>query len=36
MEQDQNVETGSGQGLIEKTWVWFRHATTVRRQPLDD
>jgi hypothetical protein len=33
--QDQETETGAGRGLIEKTWVWFRHATTLHRQPLD-
>jgi 8-oxo-dGTP diphosphatase len=33
--QDQETETSAGRGLIEKTWVWFRHATTLHRQPLD-
>ncbi len=33
--QDQGTETGVGRGLIEKTWVWLRHATMSHRQPLD-
>jgi 8-oxo-dGTP diphosphatase len=33
--QGQDTETGAGQGLIEKTWVWLRDATMLHRQPLD-
>jgi 8-oxo-dGTP diphosphatase len=34
-QSEQETEIGAGRGLIEKTWVWLRHATTLHRQPLD-
>jgi len=34
-EHDRGTETAAGPGLIEKTWVWFRHAAMLHRQPLD-
>jgi len=33
--QEQGTETTVGQGLLEKSWVWFRHATMSHRQPPD-
>jgi hypothetical protein len=33
--QDPETESGVGRSLIQKTWVWFRHATTAHRQQPD-
>lgn len=33
--QGHGTQAGAGRGLIEKTWVWLRDATTLHRQPLD-